>query len=56
MMINLLTSDPAVALELGRRLAANAKRQPKPRHRLGVALSRMFFERTPVDKPARGSA
>lgn len=53
MMINTLTSDPAVALELGRRMAANAKRQPRLRHRLGAAWNRLFTERAPVVKTAR---
>ncbi len=45
MMINTLISDPAVALELGRRLAVNAKRQPRLRRRWSAALNRLFAER-----------
>ena len=45
MMINPLTSDPAVTLELGRRLAANAKRPLRLRQRLGAAWSRMLSGR-----------
>lgn len=48
MMINTLTSDPAVALELGRRMAANAKRPPRLRKRLGNVWNRLFTERGPV--------
>ncbi len=53
MMINTLTSDPAVALELGRRMAANAKRPPKPRHRLSAVWSRLFNERSPAVQDVR---
>ena len=53
MMIHTLTTDPAVALELGRRMAANAKRQPRLRHRLGAVWSRLFNERSPVVPRAR---
>ena len=53
MMINTLISDPAVALELGRRVAANAKRQPRHRSRLGVVLTRLFAERNPSAKSLR---
>ncbi len=52
-MINTLTSDPAVALELGRRMAANAKRQPRLRHRLGAVWSRLFNEHGSVVQHSR---
>lgn len=41
-MTKMLTSDPAVAMELGRRLAVNAQRQPRLPRRLGAVLSRFF--------------
>ena len=53
MTINTLTSDPAFALELGRRLAVNAKRPPRMRTRLGLALNRFFVERGAAAKHAR---
>ncbi len=47
MITHTLTSDPAVGLELGRRLALNAKRRKPARNRLGLMLSRLF-PRQPV--------
>ena len=41
MITHTLTSDPAVGLELGRRLALNAKRR-KPQNRLGQMWHRLF--------------
>ena len=42
MIMQTLTSDPAVGLELGRRLALNAKRRKPSPNRLGQMLSRLF--------------
>lgn len=42
-----LTSDPVIGLELGRRLALNAKRRKPSRSRLGQMWSRLF-PRQPV--------
>ena len=41
MITHTLTSDPAVGLELGRRLALNSKRR-KPQNRLGQMWNRLF--------------
>lgn len=46
MITHTLTSDPAVGLELGRRLAVASRRQPRP-SRLLAAWSRLFT-RQPV--------
>ena len=46
MITHTLTSDPAVGLELGRRLAMNSKRR-KPQTRLGQVWTRLF-PRPPV--------
>ena len=46
MITHTLTSDPTVGLELGRRLAAASRRQPRPT-RLQTIWSRLFA-RQPV--------
>ena len=47
MITHTLTSDPAIGLELGRRLAQKVKRRKQPRNRLGQMWSRLFL-RQPV--------
>ena len=41
MITHTLTSDPAIGLALGRRLALNARRQPRP-SRLQSVWTRLF--------------
>ena len=41
MITHTLTSDPAIGLALGRRLALNARRQPRP-SRLQTVWARFF--------------
>ena len=47
MIMRTLTSDPAVALELGRRLAVNAQRQQREATKASSVWSR-WFARTPT--------
>lgn len=52
MITQTLTSDPAVALELGRRLALNARRPQRASTRLGSVWER-WFSRVPVKVVSR---
>ena len=47
MIINTLSSDPAVSLELGRRIARTEQRRRQGRRTFGAVLSRLF-SRHPV--------